>query len=112
MVKQFISEIIPDSAASNAGIKPGEYVLSINDEPLLDIIDYQYFSSLEKLTIKTEDVNGRIRNHFIRKQSWENIGIIFRDDLLGHVMNCANNCIFELVSRTAWESRPQGVRVP
>ena len=99
MVKQFISEIIPDSAASNAGIKPGEYVLSINDEPLLDIIDYQYFSSLEKLTIKTEDANGKIRNHFIRKQSWENIGIIFRDDLLGHVMNCANNCIFCFISQ-------------
>ena len=43
-----ISEIIPGSIAEEIGLAPGDELLSINGEPVGDLIDYHYHLKTEQ----------------------------------------------------------------
>ena len=46
-----ISKVLPDSIAMELEIRPGDRLLSINDEEIRDIFDYQYQVESEYLEI-------------------------------------------------------------
>ncbi|NLY20044.1 MAG: DUF512 domain-containing protein [Tissierellia bacterium] len=89
-----IEEIIPDSIAEELGIEPGDELLLINDQSVLDIIDYKYMINDEIINMDIKKPNGEIWQFEIEKEYSEDLGIEFTNPLIDKAKNCRNKCIF------------------
>lgn len=104
-MKNEIKEIKPGSIAEEIGLEPGDRLTSINENPVIDIIDYKYLITDEYLEIEIQKANGEIWDIEIEKEYDEDLGIIFREGILDKPMSCHNNCIFCFIDQL-----PKGMR--
>lgn len=100
-----IVSVEENSIAQAKGIKPGERLVSINGEPVLDYIDYAYFMGEENLRLRISNESGQEREISIRKQDWEDLGLVFEEPQVGSPANCHNKCVFCFVDQL-----PPGMR--
>ena len=105
MCAHVISDVIKDSPAGKAGVKPGERLISINGEVIEDIFDYQYLGIGEKLTLSLESVDGSQRTAEIIKDEDEDLGLLFDNGLMDDYRHCTNKCIFCFI-----DQMPPGMR--
>ena len=54
MRKHIIKDIVPGSIAEEMEIEPGDYLVSINDEEIKDILDYKFQIFDEYITLVIE----------------------------------------------------------
>ena len=94
MRKHIIKDIVPGSIAEEMEIEPGDYLVSINDEEIKDILDYKFQIFDEYITIVIEKKNGEEWDLEIEKEANEDLGIIFPEQLIEKPRSCANKCIF------------------
>ena len=47
--------VMEDSVCAELGIKAGDILVSINDAPVRDILDYEYYDSMNELTLTVID---------------------------------------------------------
>ncbi len=92
------------SAAQRGGILPGDRIVSVNGEPLLDYIDYIYFCAQRRLKIRIER-QGAVKTLLIVNGDEEDLGITFTEPLLGKKRVCGNKCVFCFVHQL-----PRGMR--
>ena len=59
------------SAADKKRIKQGEKLISINGNEIFDVLDYRFYQLSERLTLKIEKANGRVRTVKIKKDEYE-----------------------------------------
>ncbi len=76
------------------GVRAGDELISINGERVLDYIDYAFFMGEERLTLLLRGGDGRERTVRIKKEDWEDIGLVFNEEQLGDPVHCRNKCIF------------------
>lgn len=82
------------SPAQRAGILPGDELISINGETVIDFIDYQALTAFEVLDIGTR------RGHFsVRKGEYQDTGLAFENPLMSGLRMCANKCMFCFVDQ-------------
>lgn len=105
MCAHVISDVIKDSPAEKAGLKPGERLISINGEVIEDIFDYQYLGIGEQLTLSLESEDGSQRTAEIIKDEDEDLGLIFDNGLMDDYRHCTNKCIFCFI-----DQMPPGMR--
>ena len=105
MCAHVISDVIKDSPAEKAGLKPGERLVSINGEVIEDIFDYQYLGIGEQLTLSLESEDGSQRTAEINKDEDEDLGLIFDNGLMDDYRHCTNKCIFCFI-----DQMPPGMR--
>ena len=105
MCAHVISDVIKDSPAGKAGLKPGERLISINGEVIEDIFDYQYLGIGEQLTLSLESEDGSQRTAEIIKDEDEDLGLIFDNGLMDDYRHCTNKCIFCFI-----DQMPPGMR--
>lgn len=88
-----------NSVCDELGIKPGDVLVAINDQPVRDILDYQYYDAMEELTVTIieQDTNEAVLFE-IEKYPNEHLGLSFENDLLT-MRSCANKCIFCFVDQ-------------
>ncbi|MBR6004325.1 MAG: DUF512 domain-containing protein [Lachnospiraceae bacterium] len=99
-----ISNVVAGSIASEAGIKVGDMIVSINGEPLEDIFDYRY-SILEEhldLVVLRDEEEISIQ---IDKNEDDDLGLEFENGLMDDYRRCRNNCIFCFI-----DQMPPGMR--
>lgn len=103
--RHLINEIREDSVAQGLGISPGDFLLSINDQDVVDVFDYRYLcqDTFIKLTIEKE--NGKIVTFEITKEEDEEIGLEFSQGLMDEYRSCSNKCIFCFI-----DQMPPGMR--
>ena len=103
--RHLINEIREDSVAQGLGISPGDFLLSINDQDVVDVFDYRYLcqDTFIKLTIEKE--NGEIVTFEITKEEDEEIGLEFSQGLMDEYRSCSNKCIFCFI-----DQMPPGMR--
>lgn len=89
-----IYDVVEDSIAWNVHIEPGDKLLSINDHDIIDVLDYHYGITDEKLVILIEKKNGLQWEIDIEKDLEEDLGIIFEEGLMDSYRSCTNKCIF------------------
>ncbi len=90
-----IKTVSPDSLASDFNIKPGDQIISINDNFITDFIDLQFYSADEELDIQLQNTNGKYKIHI--HNDWSRIfGIIPEAH---NCTQCVNNCIFCFVDQ-------------
>ena len=105
MCAHVISDVIKDSPAGKAGVKPGERLISINGEVIEDIFDYQYLGIGEQLTLSLESEDGSQRTAEIIKDEDEDLGLVFDNGLMDDYRHCTNKCIFCFI-----DQMPPGMR--
>ena len=89
-----ISGVEPDSVAMDAGIEPGDFLLSVNGQKVIDIFDYRFLTTESKLLIEIEKADGDLWEIDIEKDEYEDLGIEFEDPLISEARSCTNNCVF------------------
>lgn len=92
--KNIIEEVAKGSIAEELEILPGDILLSINEVPVKDIIDYKYLVSDDYIVVAIEKSDGDIWEFEIEKDFDEDLGIIFTNPLIDKAKSCRNNCIF------------------
>ena len=88
-----------NSVCAELNIKPGDILVAINDQPVRDLLDYQYYDSMNELTLTIiEQGTDEAVLFDIEKYDDERLGLRFENDLLC-MRNCANKCIFCFVDQ-------------
>lgn len=88
-----VSYVEEGSPASRKRILPGFLLKSINDRPILDILDYQFHSSVRNPLFTFETPDGEVTFR-LRKDEEDDAGIQFEDDLADKIHTCVNKCVF------------------
>ncbi|MEW5820875.1 MAG: DUF512 domain-containing protein [Cyanobacteriota bacterium] len=104
--KAKILDVSPGSIAAKHSVEPGDCLLSIDNKPLKDLLDYQfaiYDTEIIKLNIQKKDDSKQIIN--IVKKPDEDLGITFESGVFDGVRICNNRCIFCFV-----DQQPSGLR--
>jgi putative radical SAM enzyme (TIGR03279 family) len=100
-----IAAIEPGSLGDQAGLQPGDRLITINDQPLRDIIDVQFYGAEEELDLLVERV-GRQWTVELEREYDQDLGLSFENPTFDvDIRRCANNCDFCFVKQN-----PPGVR--
>ncbi|MGI6669532.1 MAG: DUF512 domain-containing protein [Acetivibrionales bacterium] len=106
MKKQImIHSIQPGSPAEDAGIEPGDILLSVNGQTVGDIFDYRFLTSEPHVELELKKRNGMFVTVVIDKDQYEDPGIEFDDPLISGAKSCNNKCIFCFIDQL-----PEGMR--
>ena len=94
MKKILIKDVLPDSIAEEMEIEAGDYLLSINETEIKDILDYKYQIFDEDIIVCIEKADGEVWDIEIEKEENEDLGLVFEEQLIDKPRSCANKCIF------------------
>ncbi len=100
-----ISAVASGSLAQRRGIMPGDVLLSMNGEPIIDDIDYQDLSAHRRIRLSLRKPDGDVRHYTIIKAESVPLGLQFDDSIIGNPRTCSNNCVFCFVNQM-----PDGMR--
>lgn len=89
-----ITAVKQGSAAYASGIRPGDRLLRINGEDVIDQIDYQALSTNSILILDIVKKSGETALVTIQKDEYEPLGIQLEDSLLSRPRSCRNHCVF------------------
>ena len=100
-----ITAVLPGSAAAKKRIAAGDTLLCVNDHPINDILDYQFYIQEEKPRLLIQTEKGKQRRVRLRLQEGEDPGLEFESYLMDEQRPCSNNCVFCFVHQM-----PKGMR--
>lgn len=100
-----VSSVIKDSIAEELEIQAGDEIVSIDDSPMLDMIDYNFLCKSDLLTLEIKKTDGEIEVIELEKDYDEDLGIVFESAVFDRVKPCLNHCIFCFV-----DQQPKGLR--
>ncbi|MBR5429651.1 MAG: DUF512 domain-containing protein [Firmicutes bacterium] len=101
-----IADVLPDSVAEEIGLEAGDVLLSINGQPVRDLIDYNYYSEDEFLELEVKRRDGEIWHCEVEKYADEDLGLVFEANVFDRVRTCRNHCIFCFVDQLQPSPRP------
>ena len=94
MDKVKIHNVKKNSIAEEIGLKKGDYIISLNNEKIIDILDYKFHESDEYIEIEIEHEDKTIEIYEIEKDYEDELGIEFESELIDNPRACRNKCIF------------------
>ncbi len=100
-----IKSVEKRSPAAGAGIKAGDTLISLNGNAVLDVLDYRFYQSEEKIKIRFINHKGKEKEKTIKKRESDEIGLIFDTYLMDKQRACKNKCIFCFIDQL-----PKGMR--
>ncbi len=100
-----ITRVLPDSIAADVGFDVGDRLVSINGQPLRDLIDYRFLCADEFLDLEVLDVKGKKHQVEIEKDYDEDLGLEFETALFDGLIQCNNHCPFCFI-----DQQPPGKR--
>lgn len=100
-----ITTVLPDSIAAEIGFEVGDRLVSINGQPLRDLIDYQFLCADEVLELEVLDNKGKTHIVEIEKDYDDDLGLEFESALFDGLMQCNNRCPFCFI-----DQQPPGKR--
>jgi putative radical SAM enzyme (TIGR03279 family) len=100
-----ISQVELDSIAFELGFEPGDSLVSINGEPLRDLIDYQFLCADEYLELEVLDAKGKTHTVEVEKDYDTALGLEFETALFDGLIQCNNRCPFCFI-----DQQPPGKR--
>lgn len=100
-----VNKVIGNSIAEELEIEAGDEIISIDDTPMADMIDYNFLCKSELLTVEIKKKNGEIEVVELEKDYDEDLGIVFESAVFDRIKPCLNHCIFCFV-----DQQPKGLR--
>src|SRR3954463_8358493 len=102
MVK--VSRVEENSVGAELGILPGTELLSVNDRPVNDFLDWEFLTADEELVIEARQPDGEEIVYELERLDGEPLGVSLPPPT---VRRCANRCEFCFI-----EGLPAGLRKP
>lgn len=102
MVK--IIDVEKKSIADKLGILPGDFLLSINENKIQDVLDYRFYLAEKRIVL----LLLRGENSYtveVKKGEYQDIGLSFETPLMDKKHSCHNKCIFCFI-----DQNPEGMR--
>jgi len=99
-----ISHIDPDSPLRHAA-HPGDRLVSINGNPITDVLDYKYYAYDPELAVCLRRPDGTEHTVHVSKPLGGELGLDFETYLMDNAHSCANHCVFCFV-----DQMPKGMR--
>ncbi|MCX8130041.1 MAG: DUF512 domain-containing protein [Clostridia bacterium] len=100
-----IKDIVPGSIAEEAGIQPGDSLVSINGEKIRDVFDYRFLTTSDELTLEVLKSDGDVWEIELEKDEYEDLGIGFESSMIDEAKSCTNKCVFCFIDQL-----PKGMR--
>ena len=100
-----VNKVIEGSIAEELEIEAGDEIVSIDETPMLDMIDYNYLCKSDFITVEVKKKNGEAEVIEIEKDYDEDLGIVFESAVFDKIKPCLNHCIFCFV-----DQQPKGLR--
>lgn len=100
-----ITHVLPGSIAQEIGFQAGDRLVSINDIPPRDLIDYQFLCADEFLSLKVLDSDNQLHEVEIEKDYDSDLGLEFSSALFDTLIQCNNRCPFCFI-----DQKPSGMR--
>ena len=100
-----ISKVYKDSIADELGIEVGDLLISINGEPIHDIIEYRFLLSDEYLEVEIQKQNREVYIYEFEKDYDDDLGIEFNNPIIDKAKSCRNKCVFCFIDQL-----PKGMR--
>jgi putative radical SAM enzyme (TIGR03279 family) len=104
-IGHLIAAIQPDSIADELGIRPGDRLMAIDEQPVRDVFDYQTRQMAEQLLLTIHKADNEVVLLDIEKDEDEDLGLTFANPMLDDCRNCHNHCIFCFIDQL-----PEGLR--
>ncbi len=99
-----ITAVEPGSPADKKNILAGDRLVSVNGQPIVDVLDYRFYLTEERLILELETPKGK-RTVRLRKPEYEDIGLEFETYLMDRQHTCRNQCVFCFI-----DQMPPGMR--
>ena len=96
-----ITRVPEDSLAAELGLVSGDKIISINGQPLRDIIDLSFALADEEIDLLIEHADGEREIISFEKDIDEELGCEFASAVFDGIRRCANNCYFCFVNMVA-----------
>lgn len=100
-----ISGVESGSPAECAGISPGDTLISLNGEEIMDVLDYRFYQDSSKVTVEYLSASGKPKKVKIKKGEYDELGMLFDTYLMDEKHSCRNKCIFCFIDQL-----PPGLR--
>ena len=100
-----VNKVLKNSIAEELEIESGDEIVSIDENPMQDMIDYNFYCKTDFLTLEVKKKNGEVEVIEIEKAFDEDLGIVFESAVFDRVKPCLNHCIFCFV-----DQQPKGLR--
>ncbi|MGE3076333.1 MAG: DUF512 domain-containing protein [Dehalococcoidia bacterium] len=89
-----VSAVVPGSLADEAGIEPGDAIVSVDGRILRDVVDFQFYAAAHEVEVAIKKANGLDDLVVFEKDIDEDLGIEFERATWDDVTLCNNNCFF------------------
>ena len=99
-----ITGVEKGSPADKHKIKAGDYLISINDHDINDVLDYRFRLTERKITLKIHR-GAELFDVTIKKDEYSDIGLEFETYLMDEKHSCRNKCVFCFIDQL-----PKGMR--
>jgi len=100
-----ILRVLEGSVAEELELVPGDKILSVNDMPLRDIIDFSFAMADEEIELLVEHADGEQELIAFDKDYDEDFGVEFERAVFDGIRPCANHCYFCFVDMIAPDMR-------
>ncbi len=99
-----VHSVDENSIASRLGFAPGDELIQVDDEPINDVLDYQFYTDSPNFHLKAR-IAGVEQVLDIEKEIYEPFGCNFETYLGDKKHSCSNHCMFCFVDQL-----PPGMR--
>jgi putative radical SAM enzyme (TIGR03279 family) len=89
-----IERVEDGSIAAEAGLAPGDEIITINGSPVNDLIDYRYLCADDYIEVEVRKANGEEWLIEIDKEYDEELGVGFTSETFDGLRRCQNRCTF------------------
>jgi putative radical SAM enzyme (TIGR03279 family) len=100
-----IEAVRPGSPAEIQGLEAGDIILDLNGQRIRDLIDYQYLSAEDRVSMTVMKPDGSARETVIERDERQDWGISFDTLAFDGMKKCSNKCIFCFIDQL-----PPGMR--
>lgn len=100
-----IASLAPDGAIAVSGIEVGDIVREVDDQPVLDILDWQWLTADDEFSVTIER-DGDLFEADVHRVPGEPLGLEFEGVVFDGVRQCANACQFCFVAQLPAGLRP------
>lgn len=99
-----ISEVTPDSIATELELEPGDRIIKVNGRLVRDYLDFRYHTAGETdFTLDVKKHNGESWEVVIERDEGEDLGLMFEQIV---PRQCANECLFCFCKGNPQDARP------
>lgn len=93
------------SPADDAGFTPGCIITAVDGNPLRDILDWQWYSDGDFVTLSYIDTDGDAGDVELERDEGESWGIVFDGAVFDGIRTCRNACMFCFMRQLPEEAR-------